>query len=290
MQVFFSIAAVVSVVALVIFLWTAQQRTTALTSALFPLLSLLLNSYGALKKAKENKSESVQTAAKKSEFALAASFKSGLFGGLIGGGAGGLLNGASYYLAARPNVTLTTWENVFGTFTLACVYGAVLGAFTQFVTQGVRHLWQVPLVSDVVGGILGGGLAGAILGFWSATLFGHRDTAPPNMGLVLWGGIFSAFSIVVGVLLYDHKVSGKTLKRALTILLPVTLAVATLGLYALMAGNFDKGYFEIPAGPLLIERGTKVGALVGALWGLLLGLTLGLYPIVFKNEHAAPAS
>lgn len=293
MQPLFTVFAVLSVVALVFFFWKLPQKTQALAPIMISLLSLLFNVSGAFRSTKVKESEGKKPprrAAKRGNQFLAASFKSGFFGGLIGGGVAGLLNGVSYYLSALQDDTPATWENILSTFTFACVCGGVFGALSQFLIMGVRQLLPTFILSDVIGGTLGGGLAGTVMGYYAASLFGQRGTRGPDTRLVFWGGIFSAFCIVLGVLLFDHKASGKTVKRALSILLPTTIVIAPIGLYALMAGGFGQKYFEIDDPRILIERGAKVGALIGALWGLLLGLTLATYRLVFKDQSSPKLS
>ncbi len=239
-------------------------------------------------------SQDKKPAAARKPFRVAPSFKSGFVGGLIGGGLGGLVSGVSYYLSARhpvANLLPATWDHILWNFIFGCVCGAVFGFISEFFVLGIRHLLPIPILSDVIGGVLGGGLAGVILGFWAVTFFGNLNRAAADPLVLFAGGIFSAVSIVLGVLLYDHKERGTAVKRTLIVLLPVTLIVATIGLYVFTAAGINQKYFETGDDTgLLLKRGAILATLLGALWGLILGLTLALYRLVFKPEMSLEIS
>jgi hypothetical protein len=256
-----------------------DKTITVITTLVNTIISALAL---AIKWKSENQaaiSPAKKRSAKTKPFRVAPSFKSGFVGALIGGGLAGLVTGVSYYLSGRhpplPTFQPVTPDSILWIFSFACVSGAVFGCLSQFFILGLRHLFKNFVISDVVGGLLGGGLAGTILGFWAALLFGENKTPPTNPYLLFAGGVFCAICIVLGTLLYDRKERGRKVKPTLIILLLVTFVVGTLGVYLLMVGGFDDKYFEIQNDrTLLTERGAKLGGLIGTLWGLILGLTL----------------
>ena len=259
---------------------------TAVMNTFFGGIALLL------KLKPEKSSETARD--KKKPFGIAPSFKSGLVGGLIGGGLGGLVSGILYYLSARHPVAPllpATWDSILWVFIFGCVCGAVFGLLSQFFMLGIRHLLPNSILGDVIGGALGGGLAGILLGYWAITFFGNLNRVAADPRVLLAGGIFSAVSIVLGVLLYEHKERGTTVKNTLIVLLPVTFIVATIGLYVFWAAGVNQQYFETDKDTgLLMKRGATLATLLGVLWGVILGLTLALYRLIFKAEVSPEVS
>src|SRR5439155_13766002 len=64
----------------------------------------------------------------------------------------------SYFLTL-PNLLPATWDHILWNFIFGCVCGAVFGFISEFFVLGIRHLLPIPILSDVIGGVLGGGLA-----------------------------------------------------------------------------------------------------------------------------------
>lgn len=263
-----------------------DKTITVITTLVNTMISAIALAIKLKSEKPETRSQAKKRSAKTTPFRVAPSFKSGFVGALIGGGLAGLVTGVSYYLSGRhptsPAFLPVTPDSILWNFSFACVSGAVFGCLSQFFILGIRHLFKNFVISEVVGGLLGGGLAGTILGFWAALLFGENKTPATNPYLLFAGGVFCAICIVLGILFYDRKERGRKVKHTLIILLLVTFVVGTLGVYLLMAGGFDDKYFEIQ-GRTLLERGAKLGGLIGALWGLILGLTLLFSRITSKS-------
>jgi hypothetical protein len=87
--------------------------------------------------------------------------------------------------------------------------------------------------------------------------------------------------VVLGTLLYEQKDRGRTIKRTLIILAPVTLIVGSLGLFVLLS-MFHEDYFVGGDLRSSLARGAIFGAVMATLWGLQLGLTQGLYRITAR--------
>ena len=287
MRVVFAVFALFAVAILVFFFMKSPERTHELAPMLISLSALLLSLAVALgffkKSPPADENQDPKTGPKPRQFRLAPSFKSAFLGGLIGGGSAGLINGVVYYLSSQKSSDFKAagWDAIGLTFVFALVSGGVFGAFCQFLILILRHARTEFVLGDLIGGLLGGGIAGAVMGLWAGWAFGERNTPPPNNSLVFWGGILCGFFVVLGALLYEYRERGRTLKRTLFVLAPVTIIVGAIGV--LVLSKFGENYF-IGEGADELQRGLIFGAFMGILWGFQLGLTHLLYRLVFKQR------
>jgi len=294
MLIVFTVLTLLSVAAVVFFFRNNPQQAVVLVPLMLSVIGPIWGVYTAIRSGKDKKQTEKgrprKSKGKGKDFRVAASFQSGFLGGLIGGGLAGLISGILGYLSARhpqsSEFDAATWADVLYTFSFACLTGAVFGSFSQFLILVARHLFPKFVLSDVIGGVLGGGLGGLMMGLWAALVFGQRKLPQADVRLIFAGGILCAICVVLGILLYDHKERGRTVKRTLYVLLPVLIIVVTIGAVVLIVGKFS---FETNDQTLQLQRGTALGGIIGALWGLVLGGTLALYRINFK-EGAAPKS
>lgn len=220
-------------------------------------------------KKKSRKRQKLRTDREKKPFRQAVSFRSGFVGGLIGGGAAGLLNGFLYYAAA------VKLNDIVFLVSYAVITGAVFGLFSQFLIHWLRHLSGINILGDIVGGAVGGGLSGLLMGIWAGFFFGSRDQEASDPKAIFWCGIISGIGIFVGVFLSERKKRQLKLIPSLGGLALAFIIVGAIGIYILSTGHFDESYFGVK-GFTMIQRAATFGGLVNSLWGLQLGLALGM--------------
>ena len=220
----------------------------------------------------------------KKPFRMAASFRSGFLGGLVGGGAAGLLNGFLYYAAAGKPVLATAvfnWNDILFLVSYAVITGAVFGAFSQIFIHWLRHLSGINILGDIVGGVVGGGLSGLVMGILAGFIFGSRAEEPTDPKAIFWCGIISGIGIFAGVFLSERKRRRLKLIPSLGGLALAIIIVSAIGVYILVTGPFNESYLNVE-GPTMIKRAATLGGLVNSLWGLQLGLALGI-PSLFNQ-------
>jgi len=220
----------------------------------------------------------------KKPFRMADSFRSGFLGGLIGGGAAGLLNGFLYYAAAAklaPATAVLKWNDILFLVSYAVITGAVFGAVSQIFIHWLRHLSGTNILGDIIGGVVGGGLSGILMGIWAGFIFGSRDEQAADPKAIFWCGIIAGIGIFAGVFLSERKKRRLELIPSLGGLALAVISVGAIGLYILKTGPFDETYFKVE-GPTMIKRAATLGGLVNSLWGLQLGLALGI-PSLFNQ-------
>jgi multisubunit Na+/H+ antiporter MnhB subunit len=287
-QIVFIVFALLSVAAVIFFFKRAPQQIVVLVPLITGVISTIFSVYAAIGAGKDKKErpkgQSRKRRAVEKPIHLAPSLKSAFFGGLLGGGAAGLLNGASYYISFRKGVEgfeTPGVDSILVVFVYALVTGGVFGASCQFLILISRRAFEKVVFTDLVGGVLGGMITGAVMGLWAVWLFGERKEPPPKPGPMFWGGIVCGIFVVLGALLYEHKERGRTLKRTLPILALVIIFVGAIGVLAL--SSFDKDYFLSQEVQTALQRGAIFGTFVGGMWGLQLGLTHVLYRVAFKG-------
>lgn len=206
---------------------------------------------------------------------VAPSFRSGLYGGLIGGGLSGLIIGVAYYFQS-------TWENPVGpgiiliVFIYASIVGAIIGASSQFAIIWFRYLavekhYSALLFNEVGGGILGGALGGSLAGLLGAVLFGNREGEAVNIYLLLAGSIVGSIPVVVSVVFYEYQ--GRLRKVMRTLLSSLVVAPFAVGL-ALLAIRVLGINLQSSDWWGAIEQGLPLGLIVGFMLGLQIGLVL----------------
>ena len=148
---------------------------------------------------------------------VAPSFKSGLYGGLFGGGLSGLIIGIAYYFQVAdplgPIIVLIV-------FVYASIIGAIIGASSQSVIiwfryQAVEKNRAGFFFNEVWGGIVGGGLCGGLAGILSMVLFGSRATEPVDKYVLLVGSIVGSIPVVVSVVFYEYQGRWRNVMRTL---------------------------------------------------------------------------
>lgn len=215
-------------------------------------------------------------------FRLAPSFKSGLYGGLIGGGLSGVIIGVAYY------IPITSWEAVTGilqVFIFASITGAIIGASSQFAILWFRHLtvekhyWRF-FFNEVWGGGLGGVLGGILAGLFAGYFFGTRDQDAVNMSLLLWGSIIGSILLVVSVVFYEYQ--GRLRNVIIPLLSSLVIAPILVGLagVAIRALGVHLETYDW-------RDATGVGGLLGSIIGCMLGLEIGLVLIIDRSRKVA---
>jgi hypothetical protein len=206
-------------------------------------------------------------------FRLAPSFKSGIYGGLIGGGLSGLIIGVAYYIQSTPREAL--WlVDLLQVFIFASMVGAIIGASSQFAILWFRHLavekhyWGF-FFNEVWGGGLGGLIGGTLAGLFAGYFFGTREQEAVEMSLLLWGSITGSILLVVSVVFYEYQgrlrnVIGTLLSSL--VIAPFLVGLASLAIWAL---GVDLETYDW-------KGATGAGGLLGAIIGCMLGLEIGL--------------
>jgi len=213
---------------------------------------------------------------------LAPSFKSGLYGGLIGGGLSGLIIGVAYYLPS------TSWEaltGIFQVFIFASLVGALIGAASQFVILWFRHLavekhYSGFLFNEVWGGGLGGVLGGSLAGLFAGYFFGTREQEAAEMSVLLWGSITGSILIVVSVVFYEYQGRLRNVLRTLVasvVIAPFLVAIAGVVIRGLGVDLEQYGWMDA----------TRAGGLLGSIIGCMLGVEIGLVLIIDRSWKVA---
>jgi hypothetical protein len=286
MIILFFILAMFSIIGLIVFYIKSPRDATQLAPLILSTLGTTFTILGVILSRKQSQSgdDRRQPPASPQPFRLDYSLQSAFLGGVLGGGTAGLINGVIYWWSFRTageDFAAAGLDSIIWTFAYAIVTGGVFGTFCQFFVLVFRQSLANLFVSDALGGIIGGGLTGAVMGVWAGWLFASRNTPPPDNFLIFWGGIVCGVGVVLGTLLYEQKDRGRTIKRTLIILAPVTLIVGSLGLFVLLS-MFHEDYFVGGDLRSSLARGAIFGAVMATLWGLQLGLTQGLYRITAR--------
>ena len=95
------------------------------------------------------------------------------------------MNGASYYISFRKGVAgfeTPGVDSILVIFVYALVTGGLFGASCQFLILILRGAFEKVVFTDLVGGILGGAITGAVMGLWAVRFFGERKVPPPKPG------------------------------------------------------------------------------------------------------------
>lgn len=215
-------------------------------------------------------------------FRLAPSFKSGLYGGLIGGGLSGLIIGVAYYF---PYASWEAGMGVLQIFIFASIVGALIGASSQFVILWFRHLavekhyWRF-LFNEVWGGGLGGVFGGILAGLFAGYFFGTRDQHAISMSLLLWGSIIGSILVVVSVVFYEYQGRLRNVIRPLLsslVIAPLLVGLARVAIWALQINVEKPGWINA----------TSTGGLLGLIIGCMLGLEIGLVLIIDRSWKVA---
>ena len=213
---------------------------------------------------------------------LAPSFKSGLYGGLMGGGLSGLIIGIAYFFPATSPAAI---KGILQIFIFASLVGALIGAASQFVILWFRdlavekHLWGF-VFNEVLGGGVGGALGGTLAGLFAGYFFGTRDQAEVNMSVLLWGSITGSILIVVSVVFYEYQGRLRTVIR--TLLSSLVIAPFLVGI----AGIVIRG-LRVDLGQYDLMDATRVGGLLGSIIGCMLGLEIGLVLLIDRSWKVA---
>lgn len=218
---------------------------------------------------------------------LTPSFDKGLYGGLIGGALAGLITGVFYYLGSYETDAEGDEVGIPLVF-MILGYGAVVGATFGICTQQAIQAFRRAVLerrsvgvffkeSEIIGGILGGGLAGILAGGLGGWWFGDLSIPFIDPILLMTGSLLGMLCIVLGVLLYDYKRRWRDVLRALILATVVSAFFASFGvglLHFLDAGE----YFTFAATRAMnVQGGAMIGFVVLLVLGLLFGLTLRLY-------------
>jgi hypothetical protein len=292
-------AFLIIIIIAIVGLWALSliTGTPSLLNSISPLLGAIAAALGlALKlwdkepdespagKKRTRKRQGLRTEKEKKPFRMAASFRSGFLGGLIGGGAAGLLNGFLYYATAGKPALATAvfnWNDILFLVSYAVITGAVFGSFSQIFIHWLRHVTGINILGDIVGGVVGGGLSGLVMGILAGFIFGSRNQQATDPKVIFWCGIVSGVGIFAGVFLSERKRRRLKLIPSLGGLALAIIIVSAIGVYILVTGPFDVDYFKVE-GPVMIKRAATFGGIVNSLWGLQLGLALGI-PSLFNQ-------
>ena len=218
-------------------------------------------------------------------FRLAPSFKSGLYGGLIGGGLSGLIIGVAYYIQSISGEAPLGVGSIFETFVFASIVGALIGASSQFAILWFRHLavekhyWGF-FFNEVWGGGLGGALGGTLAGLFAGYFFGTREQAAVDTYLLLWGSITGSILLVVSVVFYEYQGRLRNVIRTLLsslLIAPFLVGLASLAIWALGVSLETYGWMDA----------TRAGGLLGSIIGCMLGLEIGLVLIIDRSWKIA---
>ena len=228
------------------------------------------------------------------------SVKSGVFGGfvggVIGGGVAGLINGIHYYYMSQSypstselHFVKASAADVLKIASTVLVVAAIFGVLIQYFIVWFRRLAverNLPglVFNELFGGIIGGLIGGPFVGLAFGVLSGDKNTPPPDIGPVFWGGILCVVCILLGALVYERRTGWSGILLALAITAFIAFISYSLFAYALVKLGYTPQYFIKPGAGIdvAVERAAKLGLPIGALWGIQIGGTLLVFRLVLS--------
>jgi hypothetical protein len=249
---------------------------------------------------KENANEPQSATAhiiENAQFTPTSSFEGGMYGGLIGGMISGVYGGISYSFFAKTYASIEV--NVFAIVGLmvvvATLSGGMLGSCIQLFRQWLYHLGTKRVIpryigNDVVGGGVGGSLAGIVAGGIGGVLFGSKVGLPiPHPAdILIWSSPALVIMLFV-VFLQDYRGSIRTIFKGLVIGLICAAAFIGFATVVLLALNIYVDFASYFAQSTVTSMFVG-GIICGVITGSTLGLSVGVSNLLIKVPEPSSLS